>query len=49
MQRYSLEWLYRLLQEPGRLWKRYILGDVPTALMAAGEALLHKVSLAGRS
>ncbi len=23
MQRRGLEWLYRLLQEPGRLWKRY--------------------------
>lgn len=23
MQLYSLEWLYRLYQEPGRLWKRY--------------------------
>ena len=23
MQRLSLEWLYRLMQEPGRLWKRY--------------------------
>jgi len=23
MQRYSLEWLFRLSQEPGRLWKRY--------------------------
>lgn len=23
MQEYSLEWLYRLIQEPGRLWKRY--------------------------
>lgn len=25
MQRNSLEWLFRLSQEPGRLWKRYIL------------------------
>jgi len=25
MQRYSLEWLYRLIQEPGRLLKRYFL------------------------
>lgn len=24
MKNYSLEWLYRLLQEPGRLWKRYL-------------------------
>ncbi|MET0930333.1 MAG: WecB/TagA/CpsF family glycosyltransferase, partial [Aeromicrobium sp.] len=23
-QRWGLEWLYRLLQEPGRLWKRYL-------------------------
>jgi N-acetylglucosaminyldiphosphoundecaprenol N-acetyl-beta-D-mannosaminyltransferase len=26
MQIIGLEWLYRLFQEPGRLWKRYILG-----------------------
>lgn len=25
MQRVGLEWFYRLYQEPGRLWKRYIL------------------------
>ncbi len=25
-QRHSLEWVYRLFQEPARLWKRYILG-----------------------
>ena len=24
MQRLSLEWLHRLLSEPGRLWKRYL-------------------------
>jgi N-acetylglucosaminyldiphosphoundecaprenol N-acetyl-beta-D-mannosaminyltransferase len=24
MQRLSLEWVYRLFQEPGRLWKRYL-------------------------
>lgn len=23
----GLEWLYRLLQEPGRLWRRYLLGN----------------------
>jgi N-acetylglucosaminyldiphosphoundecaprenol N-acetyl-beta-D-mannosaminyltransferase len=22
----SLEWLYRLLQEPGRMWRRYFMG-----------------------
>jgi N-acetylglucosaminyldiphosphoundecaprenol N-acetyl-beta-D-mannosaminyltransferase len=24
LQRYGLQWLYRLLQEPGRLWRRYL-------------------------
>jgi exopolysaccharide biosynthesis WecB/TagA/CpsF family protein len=26
MQKIGLEWLYRLFQEPKRLWKRYIIG-----------------------
>ena len=25
MQRFGLEWFYRLLQEPTRLWKRYLI------------------------
>jgi len=25
MQKYSLEWLYRLIQEPQRMWKRYLI------------------------
>lgn len=29
MQRAGLEWLYRLRQEPGRLWRRYLLDDLP--------------------
>src|SRR6185437_5575413 len=27
MQRTGLEWAYRLFQEPGRLWRRYLLND----------------------
>jgi N-acetylglucosaminyldiphosphoundecaprenol N-acetyl-beta-D-mannosaminyltransferase len=27
MQRFGLEWLHRLSQEPGRLWKRYLLSN----------------------
>lgn len=27
MQRCGLEWLYRFLQEPGRLWRRYVVGN----------------------
>lgn len=29
MSRCGLEWLYRLYQEPGRLWKRYLVRDLP--------------------
>jgi N-acetylglucosaminyldiphosphoundecaprenol N-acetyl-beta-D-mannosaminyltransferase len=32
MSAHGLEWLYRLLQEPGRLWKRYLLGN-PSFMM----------------
>ena len=28
MQRAGLEWLYRLVQEPRRMWRRYLLGNV---------------------
>jgi len=29
MQKYGLEWLWRLILEPRRLWKRYLLKDFP--------------------
>jgi N-acetylglucosaminyldiphosphoundecaprenol N-acetyl-beta-D-mannosaminyltransferase len=29
MQRSGLEWFWRLLTEPGRLWKRYLVDDIP--------------------
>lgn len=28
MQKYGLEWLFRLLTEPRRLWRRYIIGNI---------------------
>lgn len=27
MREMGLEWLYRLIQEPGRMWKRYLIGN----------------------
>jgi len=27
-QRHGLEWLYRLIKEPRRLWRRYIIGNI---------------------
>lgn len=32
MQRAGLEWSFRLCQEPGRLWRRYFVDDVPMLL-----------------
>lgn len=28
MQNHSLEWLYRLIKEPGRMWRRYLIGNI---------------------
>ncbi len=39
MQRHGLEWLWRLMQEPRRLWRRYLLEDVPLVVRIAGAAL----------
>ena len=45
MQRYGLEWLYRLSQEPRRLWKRYVLlNPVYLTMLAAQMLQLHKFS-----
>jgi exopolysaccharide biosynthesis WecB/TagA/CpsF family protein len=37
MQRAGMEWLYRLIQEPGKLWKRYLLTN---------SAFIYRVTLA---
>jgi len=33
MQRAGLEWAFRLYQEPGRMWKRYLLGNLEFLLL----------------
>jgi exopolysaccharide biosynthesis WecB/TagA/CpsF family protein len=40
MQRHGLEWLHRLLQEPGRLWRRYLFTN-SLFLARVGAALLE--------
>ena len=38
MQRGGVEWVFRLLSEPGRLWRRYLIGNVRfLILVATGE------------
>jgi N-acetylglucosaminyldiphosphoundecaprenol N-acetyl-beta-D-mannosaminyltransferase len=39
MRRTGLEWLWRLAQEPGRLWRRYLLEDGPLVIRLALGAL----------
>lgn len=39
MQRAGLEWTWRLMHEPGRLWKRYLLLNPFYLAMVAGQLL----------
>ncbi|MEO1216093.1 MAG: WecB/TagA/CpsF family glycosyltransferase [Bacteroidota bacterium] len=42
MQKMALEWLYRLLQNPGRLWKRYFITNGKFILLNLGLMLSGK-------
>jgi len=44
MQRYGLEWLWRLGLEPRRLWKRYLLNPVYLAGLAAQKVRLWRAT-----
>jgi len=47
MQQYGLEWLYRVIQEPGRMWKRYLTTNVKFAWLLIKEKckrLFHKAT-----
>ncbi len=37
MQKYGLEWLYRVIQEPRRMWKRYLVTNSKFALLLLKE------------
>jgi N-acetylglucosaminyldiphosphoundecaprenol N-acetyl-beta-D-mannosaminyltransferase len=41
IQRAGLEWAHRLISEPGRLWRRYVLIAPRYALLAASETLMQ--------
>jgi N-acetylglucosaminyldiphosphoundecaprenol N-acetyl-beta-D-mannosaminyltransferase len=47
-QRLGLEWLYRVLQEPGRLWKRYLVTNTVFCVMLLRE-LVYPRRRASRS
>lgn len=39
MQKYGLEWFYRFMQEPKRMWKRYLIGNTKFILLVLNEKL----------
>jgi len=46
MQRNGLEWLFRLLTEPRRLWRRYLVNNPLFVLLVLAQALgLRRYSL----
>ena len=46
IQNLGLEWLYRFIQEPGRLWKRYLIGN-PVFFWLLLKEIIFKRSCAG--
>jgi N-acetylglucosaminyldiphosphoundecaprenol N-acetyl-beta-D-mannosaminyltransferase len=46
LQRIGLEWSYRLWKEPSRLWRRYVLQDVPFVLRVLAIEALSRLRVA---
>jgi exopolysaccharide biosynthesis WecB/TagA/CpsF family protein len=49
MQKRGLEWLFRVTQEPGRLWKRYLIANSTYLALFAREVLLRFLKRFGRT
>ena len=45
VQRLSLEWLYRLIREPVRLWRRYLIGNSLFVYYVLKDGLQHRTGL----
>jgi N-acetylglucosaminyldiphosphoundecaprenol N-acetyl-beta-D-mannosaminyltransferase len=48
MQRNGLEWLFRLLQEPRRMWRRYLVTNTLFIFLLLKEWLLYRMGRRGR-
>ena len=48
MQRFGLEWMHRMLQDPRRLMKRYLVDDLPFAFRLFASALATRARHRGR-
>lgn len=44
MQGHGFEWIYRLYREPRRLFKRYVIHDVPYAIQLLAKAAIQRAS-----
>jgi N-acetylglucosaminyldiphosphoundecaprenol N-acetyl-beta-D-mannosaminyltransferase len=40
----GMEWFYRFLQEPGRMWKRYLLGNGIFLFHVLRERITHRTA-----
>ena len=49
MQRHGLEWFFRLIQEPGRLWKRYLITNTVFIGLFIKELLVKRLHLGERT
>ncbi|MDB4975532.1 MAG: putative glycosyltransferase [Myxococcaceae bacterium] len=49
LQALGLEWVHRLVQEPRRLFKRYVVEDLPFAVELFGRAALDRVNGSARA
>jgi len=49
IQDFGLEWFFRFMQEPRRLWKRYIIGNFVFIYLVANELIKRKVTLRNQS
>ncbi|MDX1683524.1 MAG: WecB/TagA/CpsF family glycosyltransferase, partial [Phycisphaeraceae bacterium] len=41
--RLGVEWVFRLFQEPGRLWRRYLLHGIPFGFRLLGHAVARRL------
>jgi N-acetylglucosaminyldiphosphoundecaprenol N-acetyl-beta-D-mannosaminyltransferase len=40
MREMGIEWVFRLMQEPGRMWRRYVIGN-PLFLLRVNKQVKH--------
>ena len=49
MQSSGLEWFWRLMMEPKKLWKRYLIDDLPFLGLVLKQKFRHMVKLGSRT